>query len=393
MRKFFLYVLLLPAFPTICQVMEVAVEKTQNVPEEKTFSRGETRKGLRHGLWMEYRDGTRYQPAKVDTFFVSRGRYVDGKKEGKWEYYGEPIKNKRDDYRAFYPRPESVVVYKNGRYIKKYELDYLGKVEQMIERSDSMIKKTTFRGEVFLMYANFRDDTLMNYVSERYLKKNLLVETYYRETGIVLKELFTNDHYYQELSKDYTQNTFNLSRNSYETTYTELLSQKNGKPIMERDYVNARLFNVVHYDANGARLDVGNFKDGNGLLYTRKLQNVNGAWSYAPLINAVNIYKYGLLTEVYWKFDGPVSSWKKGDAAYYMIRLTYYPNEKVFLREYSEAGLLREVDYYTKDSVRFDIGTFKDGNGWLKRYKLGQIQPYQEEYYEGGLLKQTRKIN
>ncbi|MBJ2173048.1 hypothetical protein JBL43_02285 [Aureibaculum sp. A20] len=370
----------------------VEVEHYEEMESSKKFLfQGKLKKGLKEGAWITYYNPKYFTTQKDTLYIFSEGTYVNGVKNGTWKYYGEPRGIAKENYRIKYPNIDSIVHFNNGINAKTYTFDYFNQLENEIERNDSTHIKTTFYPRKVNWNKNFRTDTLFKYKSITYLKKNLIVESFFRENGSQIKEIFTNDYESNTLSKNFN-GYLSYYRTSYEKTYSIYTYYKNGQVIREKDYVDNRLYNMKCYNEDGEPVEMGTFKNGNGVLYSRSLKKVNNKYQFKNTINMAKTYVDGLLTQLCYDYNTPITSWKNGDNCPKKNIIFHHPNGKIFLDEIYNDNKLYDVRYFDKNFNFLYIGSFKKGNGWLKRYKLGSDKPYLEELYNDGILIQTKKL-
>ena len=206
---------------------------------EKEFSR-------RKGFWKIYDWAYDYvyivkdkeqNPISGNYWFYEEGEYVDGKKNGNWDYYVvEDITFKKILHKQ--------LNFNNGVSEGKYNYFHLN-------------KKIA------------REGTWLN------LKQNGIVKTYYENGKLKRTEFYKNNLREGKSVDFYLNRKVQLERNYKNNTINGVcrVYHDKGQLWTERIYNNGLIMNVsFNYDVNGNKKEKGTLKDGNGtlLLYNKK---------------------------------------------------------------------------------------------------------------------------
>lgn len=208
------------------------------------------------------------------------GYFSKSKKNKEWKYYS--------NYKS---RLDSIVEYLNDKKINKKifskgEPQYL---QQYIEYSnDSTTYTYYYHGCVF-----YEDSLKINNCKQSVNVKNHLNKsstlTYFKENGIIIKELFSDSTNDNTLIKSYYKNG-NLMYHKKRLTdkdYEIEMFYENKKMFKYEEYKDDKLYNVKAFDKNGNNVNLGTFKNGSGVL--------NKYRSYGGFSGGKTIYKNGIV--------------------------------------------------------------------------------------------------
>ena len=122
-----------------------------------------------------------------------------------------------------------------------------------------------------------------NYIDKEDKRKGIVYREVFRN-GLLKKMTITDSTNHSLLIKRYYDNgQLGYHRKLYNNgNYDIKVFYKNGQLFDERKYLDGRLFNASIYDRDGNELDIGSFKNGNGILksYSFKTGDLNGKYEY-----------------------------------------------------------------------------------------------------------------